>query len=371
MRHPAVAHINRIATAVPDNEVHQTFLAFAETQLGRRDAALFRRMAQRSGIERRYSCLGAAGDPDVVQAEALYRPGHFPGTAARMALYRQFAPQLAETAVARLKLGRARITHLIVASCTGFSAPGVDLELIERCGLDPSVERTMVGFMGCYAAINALKLAHHIVRSQPDAQVLAINLELCTLHLKDKADIQQTLSFLLFADGCSAALVSAEPTGLALDSFAAVLVPESRDMITWAIDDSGFEMFLSGQVPATIESALRGCARDVLRGTPASAIELWGVHPGGRTVLDAVEHAFALEPSQLSASREVLRRYGNMSSATVMFVLEALMRHARPGARGCAMSFGPGVVAETMLFHAAEPARAESAARGVLEPAAL
>jgi len=373
MRNLAVAHINRIATAVPRNEVHRTFLDFAESQLKPRDASLFRRMAQRSGIEQRYSCLGPADDPDTIVPHEFYRAGNFPGTAARMAMFERQAPRLAETAIERLGLGpdRGRISHLIVATCTGFSAPGLDLELAERCGLDASVERTVVGFMGCYAAINALKLARHIVRSEPDARVLVVNLELCSLHLKDNANLEQILSFLLFADGCSAALVSADAEGLALDSFHAALVPDSRELITWDIGDFGFDMVLSGEVPGAIQDALRAGAPDILRGAEVGSIDLWAVHPGGRTVLDAVEHAFELPPQQLAASREVLRRYGNMSSATVMFVLQMLMRRARPGATGCAMSFGPGVVAETMLFHAVKPGHPNEATRAALEPATL
>jgi len=161
---------------------------------------------------------------------------------------------------------------------------------------------------------------------------------------------------MLFADGCAAALVTAEPDGAALDSFHAVVVPDTPDLITWHIRNSGFDMTLSGAVPAAIEDALRNGTGIVLKGLPPDAVDLWAVHPGGRTVLDAVERAFELAPPALAASREVLRRYGNMSSATVMFVLERLMREARHGAHGCAMSFGPGMVAETMRFHAVTPA---------------
>src|SRR5262245_40616430 len=338
----AAAHINRIATAVPGNDVHKIFLDFAESRLRPREVSLFRRMAQRSGIEHRYSCL-APNDPDTVDPYEFYPLGRFPGTAARMAMYERQAPRLAETAIERLALGTdlKRVSHLLIATCTGFSAPGLDLELMERCGLDRSVERTVVGFMGCYAAINALKLARHIVRSEPDARVLVVNLELSTLHLKEQANLEQILSFMLFADGCSAALVTGEPIGLALDSFHAAVVPDSREFITWNIRDFGFDMVLSGEVPAAIRGALHDCSGEILRGAAVPSIDLWAIHPGGRTVLDAVERAFDLPPRKLEASREVLRRYGNMSSATVMFVLEMLMRQARPGARGCGMSFGP------------------------------
>jgi predicted naringenin-chalcone synthase len=256
--------------------------------------------------------------------------------------------------VARLGETARGVTHLIVTSCTGLSAPGIDLDMVRRCGLDPAIERTVIGFMGCYAAITALKLARHIVRSEPAARVLVLSVELCTLHLQETEDLDRLLTFLLFGDGASAALVSAEPTGLALDAFNAVLVQQAADQITWNIRDCGFDMVLSGQVPATINDALRIGSARVLPDVSADAIDMWAVHPGGRTVLDAVEGAFGLAAPALTASRAVLRDYGNMSSPTVMFVLEALMRQRRPaGARGCAMAFGPGLTAETMLFSAA------------------
>jgi predicted naringenin-chalcone synthase len=353
------AYINRVVTAVPQHDIHDAFRKFAQSLFrdDRRGALLFRRMAGKAGIEHRYSCLapGALPETESVDAEGFYARGDFPDTAARMRMFEQFAPSLAETAVDRLQLGaeRDRITHLLITCCTGFSAPGLDLEVVERCKLPSSVERTMIGFMGCYAAINALKLARHIVRSEPSARVLVINLELCTLHLKETTDLEQVLSFLLFGDGCAACLVSADPVGTALDSFRAVLVPGTRDFITWNIGEFGFDMVLSGQVPAAIESALHEHIREILGGAPIESIDLWAVHPGGRTVLDAVDRAFDLAPSALAGSREILRRYGNMSSATVMFVIESLLRSPARGQTGCAMSFGPGLTAETMLFHTA------------------
>jgi predicted naringenin-chalcone synthase len=197
--------------------------------------------------------------------------------------------------------------------------------------------------------LNAFKLAHHIVRSEPAARVLTLNLELCTLHFQETKQIEKILSFLLWGDGCAASLITAEPEGLAIESFRSLLVPDSQDTITWQIGDSGFDMFLSGQVPSIIHSALRSHSDDIL-GTEAGSIDLWAVHPGGRTVLDAVERAFDLPAQSLWASREVLRLFGNMSSATVVFVLAELLRSARPEATGFAIAFGPGLVAETMRF---------------------
>lgn len=353
------AHLNRLAIAVPENEVHSAFVDFAERTLrDRRSRLLFERMVSRSDIRQRWSCLAPAapGSNDLLDADGFYTLGSFPSTAVRMQRYQRDAPTLAATAVERLELGDAlqQITHLIVASCTGLSAPGIDFEVIRRCNLNSSVERNLLGFMGCNAAINALKLARHIVRSEPDAKVLVVCIELCTLHLQESDDIERLLTFLLFADGCAAALISAESNGFALDGFHAELVPEAAGHITWTIGDFGFDMVLSGEVPATICTALRSGSERVLSGASPKDIDLWAVHPGGRTVLDAVENAFDLGPTALRNSRAILRDYGNMSSPTVLFVLDAMMKENAPaGTRGCAMAFGPGLTAETMLFSAA------------------
>jgi predicted naringenin-chalcone synthase len=349
------AFINRIATATPPHDVHEVFLRFGQRMLDKdkRRLALFNRMADRSGISHRYSFLEPDPKGEVVDTEGFYRQGAFPNTAARMKKFEACAPELAVAAAEKLLAGedRGRITHVIVTSCTGFAAPGIDLALVERCGLPPTVERTMVGFMGCYAAINGLKLARHIVRSQPQARVLALNLELCSLHLHETDELEEILSFLLFADGCAAALVSADPVGVEIKSFRARLVPGTKELIRWNIRDQGFDMVLSGAVPGAIRTALTEAREDILGG--ANDIELWAVHPGGRTVLDSVEQAFGLHADALSASRSVLNDYGNMSSGTVMFVLDRIMRTGAAGQNGCAMSFGPGLVAETMMFRLA------------------
>ncbi len=353
------AYINRIATAVPDDDVHDAFVAFADQMLeDPRVQPIFRRMAQRSGIRRRFSVLSpnAANTEFTVNAHEFYTRGSFPDTAKRMAIFERFAPRLAQRTLDKLRLTEAErrgITHVLVTSCTGLYAPGLDFDILDHLDLDPSVERTMIGFMGCYAAINGLKQARHIVRSEPDARVLLVNLELCTLHLQETQELEQVLSFLVFGDGCAASLISAEPTGFAMDSFRAVLLPETRGLITWRIGDAGFDMFLSGQVPGAIGTGLASAGGEALGAHKPEDIALWGVHPGGKSVLDAVERGLGLGPQALAASRQTLECFGNMSSATVMFVLHRLMQTAKPGDLGCAMSFGPGLTAETMLFHAA------------------
>jgi predicted naringenin-chalcone synthase len=347
--------LNRIAIAVPDHDVHDAFVIFAEEMLAdSRLRSIFQRMASRANIAHRYSFLDPQNASDHFSEDAarrLYRPGKFPNTAQRMELFEQNAPVLMRKAVDRLALSeeeRSSVTHVLVTCCTGSYAPGLDLEIVDHLRLSPDVERTMVGFMGCYAAINALKLARHIVRSDPNASVLMVNLELCTLHLQETQNLEQVLSFLLFADGAAASLISAREQGIALDSFKAVLVPETKDLITWKIREFGFDMLLSGLVPGKLGRALHEQELCPER----DDIDLWAVHPGGRSILDAVEKGLQLPASALAASREVLSRFGNMSSATVMFVLQRIMEQARQGQRGYAMSFGPGLTAETMRFHA-------------------
>jgi predicted naringenin-chalcone synthase len=353
------AHINRIATAVPEHDVHRAFVDFAAGMLPEGTSRnLFRRMARLSAIEQRYSIVNptCTGDGSWKDEEEIYVPGNFPTTARRMQLFERFAPHLADRTVDKLALSedeKRSITHVIVTSCTGFYAPGLDFDVIKHLGLSPSVERTFIGFMGCYAAINALKAARHIVRSEPGATVLLLNLELCSLHFQETDQLEQVLSFLVFADGCAASLVSAEPRGLAIDSFLALCIPETSPLITWKIGALGFDMHLSGEVPGEIGRSLKETGRQITQGREPAEIGLWAVHPGGRSILDSVEKGLDLPADALSSSREILARFGNMSSATVMFVLEKVMERAQAEQQGCAMSFGPGLTAETMLFHAA------------------
>jgi alpha-pyrone synthase len=354
------AYLNRLSVATPDHEVHSTFVEFAERMMkDRRTRLLFQRMAARADIRRRWSTLrpAKAGFNESLDTEGFYASGNFPSTGTRMRKYHNEAPRLAAKAVNRLIAAQEaseKITHLIVTSCTGFAAPGVDLEVIRLCNLKYSIERTVIGFMGCNAAINALKLARHIVRSEPNSRVLIVSVELCTLHLQESDRIEQLLSFLLFGDGCAAAIVSADPHGFSLDAFHVELAQDAAKQITWDIGDSGFDMVLSGQVPSTIADALRGGSERILAGQATREFQMWAVHPGGRSVLDAVEDAFELDEPALAASRRVLQEYGNMSSPTILFVLETIMRQKPPtGTRGCAMAFGPGLSAECMLFSAA------------------
>jgi predicted naringenin-chalcone synthase len=344
--------LNAVSTALPPHEAHAAFLRWVQGRITeRRDRILFDRMAARSGIEQRWTVLPPGEGGDQTSAGGFYADGHMPPTSERMATYAAHAPELCVEAANGLG-DLSGVTHLVLASCTGFIAPGIDQIVARRLGLAGSIERTLVGFMGCYAAVAALRTAYHIVRSCPDARVLVLNVELCTLHLQADTTLEPILAMMLFGDGATAALVSADPVGLTLDGPFAATLPDSEDLIRWTIGDEGFAMHLSGAVPARIASALELPAlRDAIG--DVDTIDGWAIHAGGRTVLDAVEQGLGLGPDALAASREVLRTCGNMSSATLMFVFERILASRRPVANGVAMAFGPGLAAEGFRFRTA------------------
>lgn len=347
------AWLNRIGTAVPPYDVHAAFVEFGiDTLVDPHQRALFERMATLSDIQHRYAILEVAPRPRALVLDTIgfYCRGAFPSTAARMALYQPHALHLALRAVEALEFAPDSVTHLIVTSCTGFTAPGLDFQIMREAGLRDSVERTIVGFMGCFAAVNALKLADHIVRADAAARVLVVNLELCSLHLQEEfQDVPKMLSFLLFGDGASAALISADQQGIALGRFRATVVPRSHELITWQIGDSGFNMHLSGQVPGRIRRWLPDNGGALLD-RRAQDTPLWAVHAGGRSILDCVQQGFGLAPEALRFSRGVLRDFGNMSSATLMFVLHRILGDADARGAGVAMAFGPGLTVETFAF---------------------
>lgn len=348
--------INAIGCAVPDHDVHRHFIGWAERQIGdQRERLLFRRMAERSGIEHRWSVL-----PPTAGGSSPVDPGGFygetaPTTSERMRIYAEAAPELALTAIRALAAAvpPGAISHLVVASCTGFVAPGVDQIIAHALGL-PDVERTLIGFMGCYAAVAALRTARHIVRSEPEARVLVVTVELSSLHLQGEHEIEPLLAMLQFADGAAAALVTSDEQGFAIDHPFAINLPASGDLIRWTVGDTGFSMHLSGEVPARIGAALQqDSVRERLFGKRArSDVDCWALHPGGRSVLEAVERGLMLESEALAASRDVLARFGNMSSSTLMFVLAELLGQ-KDHRTGIALAFGPGLAAEGFHFERA------------------
>ena len=337
--------VTEIATAVPECDVHSAYTEWAANQLpDERKAALFRRMEARGGISHRYSVL--AGGDAAMDFGSFYMGGAEPGTAARMQRYAASAPDLALRANAGLPSIEG-VTHIVIASCTGFLAPGLDQIIARRLGLSSGVERVSIGFMGCYAGVTLLRTAAHIARSDPQAKVLAVSVELCSLHLQRTDNLESLLAMGQFADGAAAAIVSCEGAGLGLGESISLALEESDELITWSIGDSGFAMQLSGEVPARLADALDDKnTRDAILGKEAPGA--WAVHPGGRSVLDAVERGLTLDDSALDASRSVLDEYGNMSSATVLFVLERLAQQKPEN--GIALAFGPGLAMEGLRF---------------------
>ena len=343
-----MATLTAIATAVPDLDFEQDYRRWALSRLGEsREAKLYDRMAQRSGIEHRWSVL-TEEDARLDEGVGFYG-GEPPSTAARMAIYAREAPELALKAIGKLpELGHP--THLVVASCTGFVAPGIDQIVARRLGLAEDIERVLIGFMGCYAAVTALRTARHIVRSQPDARVLVVTVELSSLHHAEEMDLEPLLMGAQFGDGAAAAIVTGGGPGLDLGEGIAAALEDSEELITWHIGDTGFRMRLSGEVPGRITAALADPAvqERITGGKVPSEIEGWAVHAGGRSILDAVEKGLHLPLTALDESREVLRMCGNMSSSTLMFALERIMR--RKPASGVALAFGPGLAMEGFRF---------------------
>lgn len=282
------------------------------------------------------------------------------GTGERMRVYADAAPKLAvdcsTKALADAKLAAGEITHLVTVSCTGFFAPGLDLALINGLGLRPTVGRVFVGFMGCHGAINGLRTAQAIAQADPRNRVLLCAVELCSLHYSFEWDPDRAVGNAIFADGAAALVVahsSAAPSEdtLQVAATGSCYIPDSGDAMSWNIGDHGFEMFLSSRVPDLISTNVRPWFESWLaeQGLKIEDIGCWAVHPGGPRVLSAVEEALGLDRTHTYMSREVLAECGNMSSPTVLFILQRL-RAAGAKMPCVAIGFGPGLAAEAALF---------------------
>lgn len=342
------AYINKITTAVPPHEAHERFsanLLELITNVAWREK--IRTLIPNLGISQRYMAADFFGDTEsAFFCRTL-------STAERMRLYQEHALPLCRLALEPLftDVAPTSITHLIVTSCTGFYAPGLDIDIVTSFGLKASVERSLIGFMGCYAAIPAYKMARHIVRSTPDARVLIVNLELCSLHWRKDAPFDQLLTYLLFADGCAASLVSTAPLGLKILEFRSTLIPDTADKMCWSVGDTGFFMRLSSEVPELLASTLKKNPPRFSVCDSLSEIRSWAIHPGGRSIIEAVAAALKPTMSELKPTRDILNRYGNMSSATLPFILKTLLENeSTPPGLGLAMAFGPGLALESFLF---------------------
>ena len=346
-------------------ELHTTFCLIDDAR-----ARTLRALYRRSGISTRHSVLLDASDGPLGERQRFYDPADTdddrgPTTARRMSIYEERAPALAAEAARRaLAVGgveAAAVTHLITVSCTGFISPGVDAAIIESLGLARTTERTNVGFMGCHGALNGLRVAQSFSEADPAAIPLVCSVELCTLHFSYGWDPDMLVANALFSDGAAALVGRASSPGPTLirsgsspwrvAATGTLLMPDSEHDMTWRVGDHGFRMTLSAQVPNLVEAHLRGWLVEWLRDHELELEDVgsWAVHPGGPRILSAVQRALELTRDHTAISREVLAEYGNMSSSTILFILDRLRTAAAP--RPCvALAFGPGLVVEAVLL---------------------
>lgn len=366
-------HVTAITTTVPPTVLHQAEVRdvfAAQPGLSRLGRRLVGTAFDSSGIETRHSVITEfdrlpTDDPAFFDTttDTLLAPS----TGTRNALYTERAGALFTTAArdavaAAPGLDPADVTHVVTASCTGFYAPGPDFDIAQELGLDPGVHRYHLGFMGCNAAFPALRAAAAFCAADPDAVVLVVAGELCSLHIRTSNDPDVIVAASLFSDGAGAAVVTGRPVpegarSLRLAAFESVIVPDSTADMAWTIGDHGFDIVLSSYVPQIIEKNVQEALEPVLSHRPDPGgrwrdVPHWAIHPGGRSIVDKVGSSLDLTDEQLRPARETLRRFGNMSSATILFVLaDVLASPVREREETvCALGFGPGLTVESALM---------------------
>ncbi|GAO44989.1 putative type III polyketide synthase [Flavihumibacter petaseus NBRC 106054] len=315
---------------------------------------------QHSGIDNRYSVIPDYSLPPA--AWQFYSPEEslepFPDISKRMDWYKRYAAGLSVAAINNCLqdqcLRQECVTHLITVSCTGMSAPGLDVELVELLGFPRSTKRSSINFMGCYAAIHALRQGDQICRAERDARVLIVCTELCTLHFQKTPSPDNIAASLLFGDGSAAVLLGNGEGGLAtIRDFYAEFLPSGKKDMCWEITPYGFAMTLSGYIPELIRADFRPLVDRALEnaGWVAAQVDDWCIHPGGKRILQAVAHCLDLPDAQLEDAYGVLREFGNMSSPTVLFVLSRMLAKGT-GGKTLMAAFGPGLCIETCCLEA-------------------
>jgi predicted naringenin-chalcone synthase len=360
------AHITSIGTAVPKYKSDQmdiaSFMAKAHQFINGKEQKLFS-LYKATRIETRYSVIadyssksGNTFFPDTPTLEP------FPTTNDRMDIYKKEALGLSKRAISECldlvkHVSTNDITHIITISCTGMYAPGLDIELIHELDLPANTKRTAINFMGCYAAINGLKVADAICRADDHAKVLMVAVELCTIHFQKEATDDNLFANALFGDGAAAVLIEGQVSGglsLSLEKFVCALDANSSDDMAWKIGDFGFEMKLSSYVPAVIKNGIKRLTKDLMYELSNDAdIDYYAIHPGGKKIIDVIQEELALSPDHTCYSREVLKNYGNMSSPTVLFVLKSIMDSLTDKDKGkhiLSFAFGPGLTLEGSLL---------------------
>lgn len=359
--------ITSIGTANPELRGRQQdvtdFMAEA-LQLRPGEKRRLQSLYQATGIEYRHSVLD---DFKKSRGEYTFFPNEieapFPSTSARMQIYQKFALPLALKAInaclqQQPEFDKNKITHLITVSCTGMYAPGLDIEIVENLNLPNSTHRMAINFMGCYGAFNGIKTAYAICRADTNAKVLVVSVELCTIHFQKSKLPDDVIASAIFADGAGALLIESQPTDskyLTLENFYCDLLPQGRKEMAWYIADQGFSMVLTAYVPKVVESGIKNFAERLLQRAEMdfSEIDFFAIHPGGAKILQACESTLGITIEDNRYSYEVLRNFGNMSSATIIFVLEKiwqdiLKKDHHKNIFSCA--FGPGLTLESALM---------------------
>lgn len=360
--------LHHISVKVPDHAYSQQVIREQMKELvanTERQKRILHRIYSASGIETRHSVLDdfkKSSDQRLFYNGHGSSPGTSPGTGIRNQVYREKGREMfveaARTLLQESGTEADEITHLITISCTGFYAPGPDFDIIRALDLDPATERYHLGFMGCYAAIPGLKLASRLCRANPDASVMVIAAELCTLHFQHGASIDEMISASVFADGAAAALVTSrkrDGPAIEITGFASTLTEEGSDDMAWTIGDTGFDMTLSTYIPELLGRNLDRFLDPLLENYRLNhqQIDYWAVHPGGRAILDKVQTQLEIPADKMAHSRKVLAEYGNMSSVTILFVLRGILKEPEPAdtdRRILAMAFGPGLTLESTLL---------------------
>ncbi len=359
-------YINYIGTAIPNYQLSQdeaaTFMTDALQMEGRAKKKL-KYLYKQTGITSRASVIEDYGK-DVEEFEFFPKNNTLspmPTVGERMRLYEKYALGLCVKAIENTVppgFNFKAITHLITVSCTGMYAPGIDVELVVKLGMNTSVKRTAINFMGCYGAFNAIKTAQQICASEPEAKVLIVAVELCTIHFQGNETEDSLLTNALFADGAAALIVSNENTegpNFSLENFYSDLVYQGKDEMVWKINDFGFEMKLTALVPEYIKSGIKELTENLLNylSLEVDDINYFAIHPGGKRILQVIEEVFELDPSDNRFAYNVLEKYGNMSSPTVLFVLKEIMNQlvlTDQDKTILSFAFGPGLTLESMLL---------------------
>ncbi|HEY8399741.1 MAG TPA: type III polyketide synthase [Cytophagaceae bacterium] len=357
--------ITAIGTANPDYRFPQMKIAEFMTNavsLSRENKLKLKSLYKSSGIGYRYSVIPDFG---LTKGQYQFFPNTddlepFPSVGHRMKVYERKALPLAISAINNCMKNNnfCSITHLITVSCTGMYAPGLDIEIIQQLGLRKDIVRTCINYMGCYAAFNAFKLADTFCKADPNARVLIVCVEICTIHYQKKQTPDFLLSNALFGDGAGAALVEGKASNnvsLSIDMFNCDIAFQGRNEMAWNISDFGFEMALSSYVPELIQSTVRDLTCKLLSKLELTLknVDHFAIHPGGKKILDVIRDELKVRTEKIKTSYEVLFDYGNMSSASILFVLQRLLNELSKSdinKKILSLAFGPGITLESMLL---------------------